>query len=440
MTRTRDRELRDRARKVIPDGMYGHQSVRLLPEEFPQFFSKAKGARLWDVDGNEYVDYVSAFGPNLFGYGFEPVDRAAAVQQARGDTLTGPSEVMVELAEAFVGMVSHADWAIFCKDGSDATTMALVVARAHTGRKTILVARHAYHGSAQWCTPRPAGILPEDRAHIVYFNYNDADNLTDAVRSHAGDVAAIFATPFRQEVFHDQTEPNAEFARAARALCDESGALLVVDDVRAGFRLERDCSWARVGVRPDLSTWGKCIANGYALSALLGAEKARRAASEIYVTGSFWFSATAMAAALETLRQVRESGYLEHIIAVGQRLREGLQRQAAAYGFSLRQTGPVQMPQILFNDDPDMRVGYAWTGECVSRGVYLHPYHNMFLSAAHGDEELARTFEVTDLAFASVKQRRAALRPVSRLAELLRPRDGAALAPGPSGAPVVTKR
>ena len=332
MTRIRDRELRDRASKVIPDGMYGHQSVRRLPEEFPQFFSKAKGARLWDVDGNEYVDYVSAYGPNLFGYGFEPVDRAAAIQQALGDTLTGPSEVMVELAEAFVGMVSHAEWVMFCKNGSDATTMALVVARAHTARRTVLVARHAYHGSAPWCTPRPSGILPEDRAHIVNFNYNDAESLTRAVRAHAGDVAAIFATPFRHEVFHDQAEPNAEFARVARTLCDESGALLVVDDVRAGFRLDRDCSWARLGVKPDLSTWGKCIANGYALSALLGAEKARQAASEIYVTGSFWFSATAMAAALETLRHVRESNYLEHITAVGQRLRDGLQRQAPGTG------------------------------------------------------------------------------------------------------------
>ncbi len=436
MTRTRDRELRDRALKVIPDGMYGHQSVRFMPEEFPQFFSKAKGARLWDVDGNEYVDYVSAYGPNLFGYGFEPVDRAAAAQQERGDTLTGPSEVMVELAEAFVGMVSHADWAMFCKNGSDATTMALVVARAHTGRKTVLVARHAYHGSAPWCTPRPAGILPEDRAHIVYFNYNDADNLTDAVRAHAGDVAAIFASPFRHEVFHDQAEPNAEFARAARALCDESGALLVVDDVRAGFRLERDCSWARVGVQPDLSTWGKCIANGYALSALLGAERARQAASGIYVTGSFWFSAAAMAAALETLRQVRESAYLEHIIAAGQQLRDGLHRQAAEYGFSLRQTGPVQMPQILFGDDPDWRVGYAWTGECVKRGVYLHPYHNMFLTAAHGHLELARTLEVTDMAFASVKQRRAALGPVPQLAGLA----GLAERPGSRGRPISTRR
>jgi glutamate-1-semialdehyde 2,1-aminomutase len=417
--RSRDSALRDRANKVMPGGVYGHQSVRLMPDEFPQFFSHAKGARLWDVDGNEYIDYLCAYGPNLFGYGFEPTDRAAAAQQARGDTLTGPSAVMVELAEELVGMVSHADWAVFCKNGTDATTMALVIARAHTGRKTVLVAEHAYHGSAPWCTPRPAGIIAEDRAKVVSFEYNNAQSLQDAFRAHAGDVAAVFASPFKHDVFRNQTEPSREFAYAARQLCDSAGALLVVDDIRAGFRLARDSSWAPLGIRPDLSTWGKCIANGYAISALLGAEAFRAAASDIYVTGSFWFSATAMAAAIETLKHVRESSYLEHIIAVGQTLRSGLSSRAAAHGFALRQTGPVQMPLILFEEDPDFRIGYAWTGECVDRGVYFSPYHNMFLSAAHGEQDVVRTLEIADEAFESLKRRRKTLEPARQLAKLL---------------------
>jgi glutamate-1-semialdehyde 2,1-aminomutase len=417
--RIRDAELRARALKVMPGGVYGHQSVRLLPDTYPQFFSRGKGAKLWDVDGNAYIDYVCGYGPNLFGYGFEPIERAAAAQQTCGDTLTGPSAVMVELAEAFVGMVTHADWAVFCKNGTDATTMALVVARAHTGRKTILVARHAYHGSAPWCTPRPAGIIADDRAHVVHFDYNDPDSLTAAFRSHTGDVAAVFASPFRHDVFRDQTEPSGEFARLARQLCDSSGALLVVDDIRAGFRLARDCSWSRIGVLPDLSCWGKTIANGFAISALLGGEQFRVAASQIYVTGSFWFSATAMAAAIETLRQIRETDYLERITTVGQALRAGLGRQALDNGFVISQTGPAQMPQILFEGDPDFRVGYAWASECVRRGVYLHPYHNMFLSAAHGAEEISNTLAITDEAFASLKRLRATLGPVPQLANRL---------------------
>ena len=128
-----DAKLKERAEKVIPGGMYGHESTRWLPDEYPQFFARAKGARLWDVDDHEYIDYMCAFGPNLLGYGNATVDAAAAAQQSRGDTLTGPSAAMVELAEKFVSLVSHAEWAMFCKNGSDATSMAIVVARGPRG-------------------------------------------------------------------------------------------------------------------------------------------------------------------------------------------------------------------------------------------------------------------------------------------------------------------
>ncbi|WP_068876442.1 MULTISPECIES: aminotransferase class III-fold pyridoxal phosphate-dependent enzyme [unclassified Phenylobacterium] len=418
-TNKRALELRDRAEQVIPGGMYGHEATTLMPAEFPQFFSRGKGARLWDADDNEYVDFLCAWGPNLLGYGFEPVEAAAAAQQARGDTLTGPSEVMIDLAEAFTGMVSHADWAMFCKNGTDATSMAMVTARAHTGRKTILVARGAYHGAAPWCTPRTAGILPEDRAHVVHYDYNDADSLADAFKAHEGDVAGVFATPFRHEVLADQHDALLEYALAARALCDQTGALLIVDEVRAGFRLARDSSWSTLGVKPDLSTWGKCFANGYPISALLGANVAREAAKQIFVTGSFWFSATPMAAAVETLRQIRETDYLERLIGAGRRFREGLQQQAASHGFGLRQTGPVQMPQILFEDDPDFRIGYGWVSECLKRGVYLSPYHNMFLSSAHSEADIAQTLAATDEAFEALKTRVGRLEPHPALIALM---------------------
>jgi glutamate-1-semialdehyde 2,1-aminomutase len=402
-TNTKDKALKDRARKVIPRGMYGHESTVLLPKDFPQFFHRAKGARLWDADGNEYVDMMCAYGPNLLGYGFEPVERAAAAQQALGDAMTGPSEIMVDLAEAFVGMVTHASWAIFCKNGTDATTMATVVARAQTKRRKLLYAKGTYHGAAPWCTPVDAGILPEDRAHIVYYDYNDPQSLEAVFREHAGDIAGLFVTPLVHEVFIDEADPTVEFATHARRLCDEHGALLIVDDVRAGFRVARDCSWSKIGVQPDLSTWGKCFANG---SALLGSDTARKGAEEVYVTGSFWFGATAMAAAIATLKHIRESDYLERIIESGQRFRDGVQEQANRHGFSVRQTGPVQMPQILFDDDPEVRVGLAWTTEALKRGAYIHPFHNNFLSAAHRREDIDAVLEATDQAFAAIKQRK----------------------------------
>jgi len=418
-TNVRNKELKERANIVFPNGMYGHESTRLLPDEYPQFFSRAKGSRMWDVDGNEYVDLICAFGPNLLGYGHEAVERAAAAQHALGDVITGPSAVMVELAEALVRTVGHAAWAILCKNGTDATSAAIVAARAQTGRRKILYASGAYHGAAAWCTPRPAGILPADRAHIVYYQYNDLDSLADAMRAHAGDIAGVIATPFLHEVFRDEADPHAAFAQGARALCDEHGAMLILDEVRAGFRLARDTSWAQFGVQPDLSTWGKVLANGHALSAVLGSESARKGASEMFVTGSFWFGATAMAAGIATLHEIQTSDYLENTIATGSYLRAGLEKQAAAHGFSLKQTGPVQMPQVFFEDDPDFRFGYAWCAEALKHGAYLHPYHNMFLSGAHTIADIDVTLQATDAAFEALKKRSNALEPHPVLMQLL---------------------
>jgi glutamate-1-semialdehyde 2,1-aminomutase len=411
MSGPKDQALRARAAHVIPNGMFGHQATHLLPPAFPQFFARAKGAYLWDADGTRTLDFMCAYGPNLLGYADERVDAAAARQLALGDTMTGPSPLLVDLAEAFTSMVSHADWAMPCKNGTDATTMAMMVARAQTGKRRILVAEGAYHGAAPWCTPVPAGVVAEDRAHIGHYRTNDIASLEAAVAAAGDDLAAIYASPFRHDAFRDQALPDPAYAARARQLCDATGALLVVDDVRAGFRLTRDCSWELVGVRPDLSSWGKSFANGHPISALLGSDSARAGAAAIYATGSFWFSAVPMAAALETLRILRETDYLEHMVRLGTRLREGLDTAAAAHGFTLRQTGPVQMPQILFADDPDFRIGFGWATEMLREGVYVHPWHNMFLCAAMTDADIDFALEAADRALGRLAVTRASLEP-----------------------------
>jgi glutamate-1-semialdehyde 2,1-aminomutase len=126
--------LKIRAQKVFPNGIYGHLSTNIMPENYPQFFMSARGVRMTDVEGKEYIDYMCAFGLNLFGYGDEEINDAYIKQMQKTDTLTGVSEVMVDLAERFTGIVSHADWAIFVKNGTDATTLGAMIARAHTGR------------------------------------------------------------------------------------------------------------------------------------------------------------------------------------------------------------------------------------------------------------------------------------------------------------------
>ncbi|HWE98556.1 MAG TPA: aminotransferase class III-fold pyridoxal phosphate-dependent enzyme [Caulobacteraceae bacterium] len=417
---SRDRELKERAAAVIPGGLWGHQSTRLLPDDYPQFFDRAKGARLWDADGNELIDFMCAYGPNLLGYADDAVDAAFVERMRQGDTMTGPAPVLVDLAEAMVAMVSHASWAIFCKNGADATQMALMVARAHTRRKTVILAKGAYHGSAPWCASRPAGVTPEDKANQILCDYNDVVSLDAAAHEAGDDLAAIFAAPLKHDAFVDQAPPDPAYAQRAREICDRTGALLVVDDVRAGLRVARDCSWSIVGVQPDLSSWGKCIANGHPLSALLGSEIARKAAGSIYATGSFWCQAAPMAAAMETLRRVRETPYLEHIEGLGERLRSGLAARAAAAGIGFRQTGPVTMPLFLFEDDPDMRQGFCFASQMLARGVYIHPWHNMFLCAAMTTADIDAALDAAEASFAVVAGRRSGLEPNAKLAFLVR--------------------
>ncbi|HEY5071183.1 MAG TPA: aminotransferase class III-fold pyridoxal phosphate-dependent enzyme [Caulobacteraceae bacterium] len=415
---SRDAELRARAEAVIPGGMYGHQSARLLPDDYPQFFSRAKGTRLWDADGAELIDLMCAYGPNLMGYGDPQIDAAFVAQLAVGDTMTGPTGLIVELAEAMTAMVGHAAWAIFCKNGTDATTIALMTARAHTRRRTVVRAKGAYHGAAPWCNARSAGTIPEDKSHQILCDYNDVASLEEAVAKAGDDLAAVFAAPLKHDAFIDQEQPLAAYARRARELCDDTGALLIVDDVRAGLRIARDCSWSVVGVEPDLSTWGKCLANGHALSAVLGSEKARRAAAAIFTTGSFWFQAAPMAAALATIRRVRETNYLETMQTLGLQLREGLAERAAGHGLELRQTGPVTMPLFLFDEDPDMRKGFFFGAEMLKRGVYVHPWHNMFLNAAMTKSDIDLVLAAADASFAALATARPTLAPVEKMAFL----------------------
>ncbi len=404
-TRTRDHALRERARQVIPGGMYGHQSVRILPDAYPQFFSRAKGARLWDVDDNEYIDLMCAYGPMLLGYANAEVDAAVAEQLGRGDTLTGPTDLMVELAERFVEIIDAADWALFCKNGTDATTAGLSIARAQTGKQKVLVAKGSYHGAAPWCTPFDAGIVPEARAHLIAFEYGNVESAEAAAREAGDDLAAIIVSPFRHDAMQDQTLPDAGFAKGLRSLCDQREALLILDEVRAGFRLGFGGSWTQFGVEPDLAAWGKCLANGHPLSLLTGVDHLKKAASKVYLTGSFWFQAAPMAAALATLAVLEREPVVPHIETLGHRLRDGWARQAEKHGVAVRQTGPVQMPLMLFDDDPKLEKGNLFAAESVERGAYVHPWHNMFLSAAHTETDIDTVLAATDAGFQAVAQR-----------------------------------
>ncbi|HTO81902.1 MAG TPA: aminotransferase class III-fold pyridoxal phosphate-dependent enzyme, partial [Methylomirabilota bacterium] len=327
---------------------------------------------------------------------------AAEAQRRRGNGLNGPTERLVELAELMVETVPHADWAMFQKNGADATTTCVVIARAATERRKVLVARGAYHGAVPWCTPYPIGATAEDRVHVVPYDYNDVASLTAAVESVRGDLAGVIVSAFKHDYGKHHEMPTPAFAQAARALCDTNGAALIVDDVRAGFRLHIGGSWELVGIRPDLAAWSKAIANGRALAAVTGNDRFREGAAKIFVTGSFWTEAVPMAAAIATIGKLRATDGIGQMRRMGERLRDGLARQAAAHGVRIRQSGPPQMPVVFFDDDPERKKGWFFCTEALKRGVYLHAAHTMFLSAAHGEADIDQALQATDAAMAEV--------------------------------------
>jgi glutamate-1-semialdehyde 2,1-aminomutase len=392
-----------RARAVIPNGMYGHQNAGSLPEGYPQFLARGRGGRIWDVDGNEYVDLMCSYGPIVLGHQHPGVEAAIRRQAALADCQNGPSTVMVELSELLVERVDHADWAILAKNGTDATTMCVTIARATTGKRKVLVAAGAYHGAAPWCTPVPSGVVEEDRAHLAHYTYNDYDSVKAAIERHSDDLAAIVVSPFRHDARFEQELVDPEWARMLRRACDDTGAALVLDDVRGGFRLAPGGSWEPIGVKPDLSAWSKAIANGHPLAAVLGNDGFRAGAEQVFVTGSFWFSAVAMAAAVATITALGAEDALGAMGRAGHRLRDGLAAQASAHGLSVNQTGPVTMPFLTFVADREFERANRWTGQAAKGGAYLHPWHNWFLCAAHTDADIDRALAATDAAFANVR-------------------------------------
>jgi glutamate-1-semialdehyde 2,1-aminomutase len=405
-SRAVDSAYRDRAQRVIPNGMYGHLNTSRLGPDYPQFLARGEGARVWDVDGREFIDFMCSFGPILLGHAHPEVDAVAAETSARGDVLNCPAPEMVELAEVLVDQMPHADWAMLAKNGSDATSLAVVTARGTTGHSKVLMARGSYHGIGGWALPDEAvGTVPSDHANTVRFEYNDLDSVEAAVeKAGEDDIAAIVCTPHRHDVFVDQDPVDPEFARGVRDICDRVGAALILDDVRVGLRIDLRGSWEAIGVRPDLSAWSKSLANGYPLAALMGAESYREAAGKMTATGSFWYAAAPMAAALTTIRILKETDGIETMRASGERFQNGLRAQAVAHGFDVSVSGPPQLPLLLFRNDPDFARVRAWGNACARNGVYLHPIHNGFLSTAHDEAIIDEALERTDRAFAELRR------------------------------------
>ncbi len=404
-TFTRSEELWARAQKLVPGGMPGHLSPLLLvPGQSPCFIEKAKGCRFWDVDGREYIDFMCAYGPMIIGYNNPKVEAAVDEQKKMGDCMSLPSPIWVELAERMVDLIAAADWVTFGKNGSDVCNHAVRVARAHTGRKKILMAQGSYHGIGAWCTPYPAGVTEEERANVLTFPYNDVEALEGSLKKQAKEVAAVIITPFKHETTHDQEMPTEAFISSLTKHTRIEGPVLIMDDVRGGFRLHMAGSAEYVGLKPHLTCFSKAMANGYPISALCGKSELMQAASSVFFTGSFFAGGQAVAASLATIREMIEGQSLDHAFRMGEMLKQGMLEQAAHFGLKINYTGPVTIPFMTFDDDRKFKKSRVFCAAAYQEGVFFHPYHNWFMSAAHKAEDIEEALAATKKAFAAVKK------------------------------------
>ena len=404
MKTTKSQELYRRAQRVIPKGVYGHYGYAVT-DDSPVFFESSAGSRFTDVDGNTYIDWMCAYGPMILGYGHAAVDEAARRQMAAGNTVSLAAPVVIELAEQLVDMVTGVDWALFNKNGADSTNLALMVARAATGRKYVVKVDGGYHGSVQWMQPAGnAGTIPEDQDFVLTVPWNDSAALQRTIDEHPDQVACFISSPYHHPVFKHNALPADGYWPAVEAICRKAGAVLIVDDVRAGFRINLAGSHVAYGFQPDLICFGKALGNGYPIAALCGTDDLRQAAIDTFYTGTQYFNAAPMAAALTTLQELIEIDAAQRITQTGERLNAGLVDVAASHGYELRTTGAPGLPYFRIVGDGGFPLHERWVAECVKRGAYLLSYHNAFVSTAHTEADVKQTWEIADQAFAALSE------------------------------------
>jgi glutamate-1-semialdehyde 2,1-aminomutase len=403
----KSRALFERAAKVIPCGIYGHFSPAPLipPSDYPFYAESGAGSRFVDVDGNSFIDYMCAYGPMVLGYAHKKVDAAAAKEHKKGSCLSAPAPVMVELAEYLVDLVFGMDWAFFAKNGNDVTTYAVMVARAATGRKKVVAIKGGYHGVAPWTQGLGHhGVLEEDCGHILRIAWNDFDAFASLVEKHPGQIAAFIASPYHHPVYADNQYPAPGYWQKVQKLCNQKGIVLIVDDIRCGFRLNMAGSHVFFGFEPDLVCFCKAIANGYPISALMGKGALLTDAAKVFYTGSYWFSSAPMAAALATLAELKRINGPELMLAFGEKLCKGLAETAKSHGYDLKVSGAPSMPYLRITDDPSQMLHQKWCGLCTSMGAYFTSHHNWFVSTAHNETDLTDTLKIADRAFEMLKK------------------------------------
>jgi glutamate-1-semialdehyde 2,1-aminomutase/spore coat polysaccharide biosynthesis protein SpsF len=389
----RSEEYFARAEKVIPSATQtfskGHtQFVRGVA---PLFLQRADGSHVWDVDGNEYIDYPMALGPIVLGHNDPDVTAAVRAQLADGVALSLPHPLEVEVSELLTEVIPCAEMVRFGKNGSDATSGAVRVARAYTGRERI--AACGYHGWQDWyigATTRARGVPQAVRELTHLFAYNDLASLRKLFDAHPGEFAAVIMEPV------GVVEPAGTFLKDVAALARAHGAVLIYDEVVTSFRVALGGAQERYGVTPDLAAVGKAMANGFPVSAVVGRRDLMQVFDEIFFSFTFGGEVLSLAAAKATITKLREGKVIPHIWAQGRKLQDGYNALAAEVGIGslTRCIGLPPRTVLTFTDrkgQDSLAIKSLFQQEVVRRGILNAGGFN--LCYRHSDDDVARTLE-----------------------------------------------
>ena len=349
---------------------------------------------------------MCAYGPNVLGYNDPDVDAAALAQLKDGNCTTAPSYKMVECAELLVNTVETADWAYFMKNGTDATTFAFMCARAYTKKKKVIFFKGYYHGNDPWAMKADyPGILPSDVENNIIVPWFDMEALERAYEENHGDIAALIAQPYDHGNFYDNVCASKEKWQKVRKFCDDHGIVLIIDDVRAGFRLDLKGSDHYYGFKADIICFCKALANGYNMSAACGREFLKASASSLSFTGSYWMSAVPFAASIACINKMIKLDTPTLFREKGEKLTSAFKKAAAENGFNLVVSGEPALFYLRIANDDSLMLHQEWVAECVSRGLFIASHHNHFINAALSDGDIALAADIANDAFSVVAKR-----------------------------------
>lgn len=393
-----DNEIWEKCIDLMPRGT---QTMSKCPDQFvdgvyPKFASHAKGAYIYDRQGNKYLDYMCALGPIILGYNHKRTNDAIKNQLEDGIIFSLPTTLELELAELICEVVPSAEQVRFAKNGTDADLAAVRIARSHTKRQHI--AKCGYHGWGDWhaiSTTRSQGV-PETLREIIHeFEYNNLADLERILQLYP--VAGVILEP------QALTSPAHGFLEGCRALCDKYGSLLIFDEVVTGFRWSLGGAQERFGVIPDLTCLGKAIANGMPLSAIAGKRQFMDELNTAFFSMTFGGECLSLAAAIETIKELKEKDYND-IWRLGNLLEEGIKYSANRNNLSVNFAGSGPRHNLTFEDSHKDASGMKdlFYQEMVKQKILFS--NVLYINFAHTEDDIAKTIEAADFAFSYVAQ------------------------------------